>query len=58
VIKARRIRRAGQVARMGSTVMHTGFWWVKIKERDRLEDLSIGGRIIIRLALKKSVGNA
>jgi hypothetical protein len=58
VIKARRIRWAGQVARTGRTEKHTGFWWVKIKERDHLEDLGIDGRIILRLDLKKSVGNA
>jgi hypothetical protein len=26
--------------------MHTGFWWENVKERDRLEDLGIDGRVM------------
>ena len=28
--------------------MHTGFWWGNVKEVDHLEDLGIGGRIILK----------
>ena len=26
--------------------VHTGFWWDNLRERDRLEELDIDGRII------------
>ena len=38
---------------LGRTEKHTGFWWVKIKERDHFEDLGIGGRIILKTSLKE-----
>jgi hypothetical protein len=31
----------------------TGFWCVHLKERDHLEDLGVGGRIILKHTLKK-----
>jgi hypothetical protein len=34
MIKSRRIRWAGHVARMGRRGMHTGYWWKPQKERD------------------------
>ena len=37
--------------------MHTGFWWGNLRERDHLEDLGIGGRIIIKRIFKKWDGN-
>jgi len=40
---------------LGRTEKHTGFWWVKIKERDHLEDLGIDGRIILKTG-RKEVG--
>jgi hypothetical protein len=30
-----------------------GFWCVHLKERDHLEDLGVGGRIILKHTLKK-----
>jgi hypothetical protein len=38
---------------MGRKGMHIGFWRESQKERDHLEDLDIGGRIIIRWVLEK-----
>jgi hypothetical protein len=46
VIKSRRIRWAGHVARMGRVELHTGFWWGNLTGRDHLEDTGIDGRII------------
>jgi len=34
VIKSRRMRRAGNVARMGRAQVYTGFWWGNLGERD------------------------
>jgi hypothetical protein len=34
IIKARRMRWAEHVARMGGSGMHIGFWWESGKERD------------------------
>jgi len=33
VIKSRRMRWVGQVARMGRGEMYTGFWWGNVRER-------------------------
>jgi hypothetical protein len=35
VIKSRRMRWAGHVARKGRKVMHIGYWWGNLKERDQ-----------------------
>jgi hypothetical protein len=32
----------------GRGEVYTGFWWGNLKERDKLEDPGIGGRIILR----------
>jgi hypothetical protein len=46
VIKSRRIKWVGNVARMGE--VRTGFCWGNMKERDNLEDPGVDGRIILR----------
>jgi hypothetical protein len=50
VIKARRMRWAGHVARRGREVF-TGFWLGGPKARDHWEDLGVGGRITLRRTL-------
>jgi hypothetical protein len=50
VIKSRRMRWAGHVARMG--VMR-GLYRGNMKERDELEDTGVDGRIILRWIFKK-----
>jgi hypothetical protein len=35
----------------GRGEVHTGFWWGNPKERDRLEDLGVSGRIILKCML-------
>ena len=55
VIKSRRMRWAGHVARVGERrgEVYAGFWWVNLRERDYLEDTGINGRIILRWAFRK-----
>ena len=53
MIKLRRIRWEGHVARMGRGEEYTGLWWGKLRERDHLEDPGIDGRIILRWILRK-----
>jgi hypothetical protein len=53
IIKLRRMRFAGYVARMGRRGMHVGFWWGSQKERENQEDLDVGGRIILKCTLEK-----
>jgi hypothetical protein len=33
--------------------MHTGFWWVKLRERDNLKDSGVGRRIILKRIYKQ-----
>ena len=53
VIKSRRMRWAGHVARMGRVEACTEFWWGNRRERDHLEDPAIDGRIILRWIFRK-----
>jgi len=40
----------------GTGEVRTGFWRGILRERDGMEDISIDGRTILRLILKKLVG--
>jgi hypothetical protein len=51
VIKSRRMRRAGHVARMEEMIM--GFWSGGPKARDHWEDLGAGRRITLRWILAR-----
>ena len=53
VIKSRRMRWAGHVARRGRGDAYTGFRWGNLRERDHLEDSGIDGRIILRWIFRK-----
>jgi hypothetical protein len=48
VMKFRRMRLAGNVARMGRGEAYTGFWWQKLRVRAHLVDPGVDGRIILR----------
>jgi hypothetical protein len=51
VIKSRRMRWAGHVARIGEGEVFTGFWLGGPKVRDHWEDIGIDGRITLRWTL-------
>jgi hypothetical protein len=46
VIKSRRMRLAGNVARMGRGEIYTGFWWGNLRRRDDLKDPGVDERTI------------
>jgi hypothetical protein len=48
MIKSRRMRWAGYVARMGRRGMHIGYLWESQKERDHWEDQDVGGWTIVK----------
>jgi hypothetical protein len=53
VIKSRRMRWAGDVARMERLEVYKGFWWGNVRERDHFEDPDIDGRIILKWVFRK-----
>jgi hypothetical protein len=53
MIKSRRMRWAGHVARMGRGETCTGCWWGNLKERDHWGDPGVDGRIILRWIFRK-----
>jgi len=38
---------------MGGREMHSGFWWRSLKERNNLEELGVGGMIMLKWMLKR-----
>jgi uncharacterized membrane protein len=48
IIKSRRMRWAGHVARMGKREMRIGYWWESQRERDHYEDQDVGGWTILK----------
>jgi len=48
-----KLEMAGHVARMGKKRGYTGFWCGNMRERDHLEDPSLGERITLRLIFTK-----
>jgi hypothetical protein len=48
MIKSRRMRWAGHVARMGRRGMRIGYWWESQKERDHQEDEDVCGWTILK----------
>jgi hypothetical protein len=57
VIKSRRVRWAGHVARMKEKIGAYRVWWGNLRERDTLEDLGVDSRIIFNWMFKKWDGN-
>jgi hypothetical protein len=53
IIKSRRMRWAGNVARMGTRGMHIEYWSESQIERDHWEDQDIGGWTILKWILDR-----
>jgi hypothetical protein len=53
VIKLRRIRWVGYVARMEKGEVQKELWRGDLSERNNLEDLDVDGRIMLKLIFKK-----
>jgi hypothetical protein len=53
VIKSKKIRWTGHIARMGRGEVCTGFCWENLRGRDHWEDPGVDGRIILRWIFKK-----
>jgi hypothetical protein len=53
MIRAKRMRLAGHVARMGRRGMHIGYWWEIQMEREHWEDQDIGGWTVIKWFLER-----
>jgi hypothetical protein len=53
VVKSKRMKWVGHVARMGRGEVFTGFWLGGPKVRDHWEDLGVGGRITLRWTLRR-----
>jgi hypothetical protein len=53
VMKSRRMRWTGHVARMGRREACIGFWWGNPRERDHRRDPGVNGRIILGWSFRK-----
>jgi hypothetical protein len=53
ILKSKRMRWAGHVARMGRRATLIDYWWESQTERDHKEDQDVDGWIILRCILEK-----
>jgi hypothetical protein len=57
VIKSRMMRCAGHVARVVERRMHSGFWWINLRETDYLGNIGVDRWIIFKRIFKKYNGD-
>jgi hypothetical protein len=53
MIKSRRMRWAGHVARIGWGGASIGFWWRNLRDKDHRGEDGVEGRIILRWIFRK-----
>jgi hypothetical protein len=53
VIKSRRMRWVGHIARMGRRGMHIGYWWENRKGKDHQDDQDVGGWKVLKWILDR-----
>jgi hypothetical protein len=53
MMKSRRMKLVGHVARMGRRGMHIGYWLESQKERDHSEGQDVGGWTILKWILER-----
>jgi hypothetical protein len=53
VIKSRRTKWVGHIARTGERGDVYRFWWGNLREKDHLEDPDIDGRLLLRWIFRK-----
>jgi hypothetical protein len=53
LIKSKKMRWAGHVARMGRGEVHIVLWWGNLRDRDHSENPGVDGRIILRWSFRK-----
>jgi hypothetical protein len=53
IVKSRKMRWVGHVARLEKREIHTMFWVEDLKGRDYSESLAVDGRAILKLVLGK-----
>jgi hypothetical protein len=53
MIKSRRMRWAGHVARIGRRGIHVGHGWGSQKEREHQENQDVGGWVILKFFLER-----
>jgi hypothetical protein len=53
MIKSRRMRWTGHVARIGRRGLYIGYWWESRKEGDHWEDQDVGGWTTLKWILER-----
>jgi hypothetical protein len=53
MIKSRRMRLIGHVARIGRRGIHIGYWWESQKEKDHWENQVVSGWTILKWILER-----
>ena len=55
VFKSKSLRLGVHVENMGRGEVHTGFWWGNLRDENRLKNLGVDGRIILKCIFEKWV---
>jgi hypothetical protein len=56
MIESRKVKRAGNVARMEEKYVHSWFWCLNLTERYNFEALGVSRRIVLKYIFKNRMG--